>query len=127
MSLGERCLVMGILNVTPDSFAESTTTLDPAIAIEAALRMEAEGADVIDVGGESTRPGADPVSAGEELSRILPVLNGLAGRLRVPISVDTYKADVAGAALDAGAPLCHDVSGLRGAPARARAVAARGG
>jgi dihydropteroate synthase len=127
MSLGERCLVMGILNITPDSFAESTTTLDPAIAIEAALRMEAEGADVIDVGGESTRPGANPVSAGEELARILPVLNGLAGRLRVPISVDTYKAGVAGAALDAGAAIVNDVSGLRFEPALARAVAERGG
>ena len=118
---------MGILNVTPDSFAESTTTLDPAIAIEAALRMEAEGADVIDVGGESTRPGANPVSAGEELARILPVLNGLAGRLRVPISVDTYKAGVAAAALDAGAAIVNDVSGLRVEPALARAVAERGG
>jgi dihydropteroate synthase len=127
LALGERCLVMGILNVTPDSFAESTRRLDPAVAIDAALRMEADGADLIDLGGESTRPGADPVSAGEELARILPVLNGLAGRLRVPISVDTYKADVAGAALDAGAAIVNDVSGLRFEPALACAVAERGG
>jgi dihydropteroate synthase len=118
---------MGILNVTPDSFAESTRRLDPAVAIDAALRMEADGADLIDLGGESTRPGADPVSAGEELARILPVLNGLARRLRVPISVDTYKADVAGAALDAGAAIVNDVSGLRFEPGLACAVAERGG
>jgi dihydropteroate synthase len=118
---------MGILNVTPDSFAESTRRLDPAVAIDAALRMEADGADLIDLGGESTRPGADPVSAGEELARILPVLNGLARRLRVPISVDTYKADVAGAALDAGAAIVNDVSGLLFEPGLACAVAERGG
>jgi len=117
---------MGILNVTPDSFAESTPTLDPAASIEAALRMEAEGADIVDVGGESTRPGADPVSADEELARILPVFHGLAGRLRVPISVDTYKSAVARAAIDAGAAIVNDVSGLRMEPALAAVAAERG-
>jgi len=116
---------MGVVNVTPDSFAEVSPRLDPTVAIEAALRMEADGADLIDVGGESTRPGADPISADAELARILPVLNGLTGRLRVPISVDTYKAAVASAALDAGAAIVNDVSGLRFEPALARAVAER--
>ena len=117
---------MGILNVTPDSFAESTRTRDPAMAIDAALRMEADGADIIDIGGESTRPGAEPVRGDEELARILPVLQGLAGRLRVPISVDTYKAAVARAAIDAGAAIVNDVSGLRMEPALAAVAAERG-
>jgi dihydropteroate synthase len=117
---------MGILNVTSDSFAETRCQLDPVRAVAAALEMEAQGADLIDVGGESTRPGADPLSAKDELARVLPVLAGLAGRLRVPLSVDTYKADVARAALDAGASLVNDVSGLRYDPALARVVAERG-
>ena len=104
---------MAILNVTPDSFAETSSRLDPAVAIDAALRMEADGADLVDVGGESTRPGSEPVSAREERGRILPVLRGLAGRLRIPVSVDTSKADVAREALDAGAAIINDVSGLR--------------
>lgn len=117
---------MGILNVTPDSFADASPTVDPAAAIDAALRMQDEGADLIDVGGESTRPGAEPVDVGEELARILPVLRGLAGRLTVPISVDTYKADVARAAVDAGAAIVNDVSGLRYDPSLARAIADTG-
>ncbi|OFW33436.1 MAG: dihydropteroate synthase [Acidobacteria bacterium RIFCSPLOWO2_12_FULL_65_11] len=117
---------MGILNVTPDSFAESALRLDPARAVDAALQMEAEGADVIDIGGESTRPGAEPVGASEEIARILPVLEGLAGRLRVPISVDTYKADVARMALEAGAGLVNDISGLGYDPELGSVVAARG-
>lgn len=104
---------MGILNVTPDSFAETASTLDPALALETALRMEADGADLIDVGGESTRPGAEAVSVEEELARIQPVLRALAGRIRIPLSVDTSKAGVARAALDAGAAMINDVSGLR--------------
>jgi dihydropteroate synthase len=126
LELGLRPLVMGILNVTPDSFAEASSRSDPAAAIDAALRMEADGADIIDVGGESTRPGADPVSAEEELARILPVLRGLAGRLKAPVSVDTYKADVARAAVDNGAAIINDVSGLRYDSALARAVAQGG-
>jgi len=117
---------MGILNVTPDSFADAAHTIDSGAAVDAALRMEADGADLIDVGGESTRPGADPVSAGEELARILPVLERLAGRLRVPISVDTYKAEVAGAAIDAGAAIVNDISGLRFEPALGAVVAKHG-
>src|SRR5258705_13382200 len=98
---------MGILNVTPDSFAEASPLTDAAAALDAALRMESEGADVIDIGGESTRPGAEPVPADVELSRVLPVLTALAGRLRVPISVDTYKSDVARAAVAAGAAIVN--------------------
>lgn len=125
LALGERTHVMGIVNVTPDSFAESSSGLDPTAAIEAALRMEAEGADLVDIGGESTRPGADPVSAEVELARVLPVVRGLAGRLGVPISVDTYKAAVARAVLDAGAAIINDVSGLRYDPALGRVAAER--
>ena len=117
---------MGILNVTPDSFAESGSTLDPAAAVDAALRMEADGADIIDVGGESTRPGATPLSAAEEIARVIPVIRGLAGRLRAPISVDTYKAEVATAALDAGATMINDISGLRFDPGLAPVAAGRG-
>ena len=126
LELGARPLVMGILNVTPDSFGDAAPTIDPAAAADAALHMEAEGADLIDVGGESTRPGADPVPADEELARILPVLQRLAGRLCVPISVDTYKAEVARAAIDAGAAIVNDISGLRFDPALAGVVATYG-
>lgn len=111
LRLGERPLVMGILNVTPDSFAEPKI-LDTAAAVDTALRMEAEGADLLDVGGESTRPGASPVSADDELARVLPVIQALAGRLRIPISIDTYKAPVADACLAEGAALVNDISGL---------------
>lgn len=117
---------MGILNVTPDSFAEGSPMLDPAVAVDAALRMEADGADLIDIGGESTRPGATPVSADEEVARVLPVLRGLAGRLRIPMAVDTYKERVARAAVEAGAAIVNDVSGLRFEPALARSVAESG-
>jgi len=117
---------MGILNVTPDSFADASPRLDPAAAVDAALQMEGEGADLIDVGGESTRPGAAPVSGDEELSRVLPVLTALRGRLRVPLSIDTYKADVARAAVAAGAAIVNDVRGLRDDPALGRVVAETG-
>src|SRR6202040_756816 len=86
LDLGARPLVMGILNVTPDSFAETGSRLDPARAVAAALEMEAQGADLIDIGAESTRPGADALSATDELGRLLPVLTGLVGQLRVPLS-----------------------------------------
>jgi dihydropteroate synthase len=117
---------MGILNVTPDSFAEAAPRTDPAACADLALAMEAEGADIIDIGGESTRPGADTVSAAGELARILPVLRALAGRLRAPISVDTYKADVAHAAMAEGAAIINDISGLRYDPALAETAAAGG-
>jgi len=110
LALGPRTLVMGILNVTPDSFAGGVT--DPDDAAAAALRMEAEGADILDIGGESTRPGARPLSEREELARVLPVLQRLKDRLRIPISIDTYKAGVAGVAIEAGACIVNDISGL---------------
>ena len=123
LRLGERPLVMGILNVTPDSFAERSVLRDPNAAIDRALEMEALGADIIDIGGESTRPGTEPVPASEECARVLPVLKGLAGRLKVPISLDTYKADVAHAALGEGAVIINDISGLRYEPDLASVVA----
>jgi dihydropteroate synthase len=126
LTLGERPIVMGILNITPDSFSGGLLAADPGAAIEAALQLEAEGADLLDIGGESTRPGAVPVPAEEEIARIRPVLRGLAGRARVPISVDTYKASVAEMAFDEGAALVNDVSGLRAGPELAL-VAARAG
>lgn len=126
LTLGARPLVMGILNITPDSFANPIPFRDSADAVDAALRMEADGADLIDIGGESTRPGAEAVSADKELSRVLPVLHALQGRIRIPISIDTYKAEVARAAVAAGAALVNDVSGLRYEPALASVVAACG-
>jgi dihydropteroate synthase len=108
----ERPVVMGILNLTPDSFSDGGRFLHPAAAVQQARRMVAEGADLIDVGGESTRPGADPVSPEEEAERVVPVLRALAAELDVPLSVDTRRASVARAALDAGAEIVNDVSGL---------------
>jgi dihydropteroate synthase len=108
-----RPLVMGILNVTPDSFSDAGRYLDPEAALDRALELEAQGADIIDVGGESTRPGATLVSAEVELARILPVLKHLQGRLKIPISVDTWKAPVAAAALEEGAEIVNDISAGR--------------
>lgn len=105
--------VMGILNVTPDSFSDSGAYLGRDAAIERGIRMAEEGADIIDIGGESTRPGAQPVSPDEEIRRALPVIEALSKRVNVPISIDTYKAEVARRALDAGASMINDISGLR--------------
>ena len=117
---------MGILNVTPDSFAEPSPTLDIAVAIERALQMQEGGADIIDVGGESTRPGTESIGASEELARVLPVIKGLSTQVRIPISVDTYRAEVAQAAIDEGASIVNDISGLRYDPALAGVVARSG-
>ena len=110
--LGERTLVMGIINVTPDSFADGGVRFDAARAISDGLRMIEEGADILDVGGESTRPGADALPAGEELRRVLPVVEGLSGS-RAVVSIDTYKAIVAREALARGAVIVNDISGLQ--------------
>jgi dihydropteroate synthase len=113
---------MGILNVTPDSFSDGGSFSDPAAAIEHARTMIVEGADLIDVGGESTRPGAEPVSAAEELRRVAPVVDAL-GAEGIPFSIDTSKAAVAERALEAGACLVNDVTALRGDPEMAAVVA----
>ncbi len=122
MVLGERTLIMGALNVTPDSFSDGGLFLEPKAAVAGALEMEQAGADIVDIGGESTRPGSEFVSAEEEWRRIQPVLEGLKGKLRIPISVDTYKSTVAAAAFEAGAGIINDVSGLRLDPQLARIV-----
>lgn len=126
LELGPRTLVMGILNVTPDSFADGGRYLDPHRAVEAAVALEAAGADLIDIGGESTRPGAEPVPLEEELARVVPVLDRLRGRIRVPLSIDTTKAAVAEAALARGVAIVNDTSGLRYDAALAGVVAAHG-
>ncbi|PYT66096.1 MAG: dihydropteroate synthase [Acidobacteria bacterium] len=121
--LGEHTLVMGVLNVTPDSFSNRGKFLDPVAAIEHALAMEAAGADLLDVGGESTRPGSQEVQASEELDRILPVLEGLRGHLKIPISADTRRSTVAELAVRAGAEIINDVSGLKNDPRIAEVAA----
>ena len=126
MALGKHTLVMGVLNVTPDSFSDGGKFFDPKLAVKHALNMQRDGADVLDIGAESTRPGSGPVSVGDELRRLLPVLDGLRGKLKIPISVDTQKAAVAEIALGAGAQILNDVSGLRSDPRLAK-VAARYG
>ena len=120
------CRVMGILNVTRDSFSDGGRFLDASEAVEHALRMAEEGADIIDVGGESTRPGSEPVPPDEQARRILPVIERIASQSAVPISVDTSSADVARKALDAGAGIVNDITALRGDPALAPLVAERG-
>jgi dihydropteroate synthase len=117
---------MGVLNVTPDSFSDAGQALDPSRAVARALQIEAEGADLIDIGAESTRPGADPVDADEEWRRLRPVLKGARSQLRIPISIDTYKAETARRALDEGVAMVNDISGLRYDAGLGALVAARG-
>ena len=126
LRLGERTLIMGILNVTPDSFYAGGRYPDAQLAVERAFELEQAGADILDIGGESTRPGADPISAEEEIARVLPVLESLQGKLRVPISLDTQKVIVAEAGLRAGVEIINDVSGLRSDPHLADLVNRRG-
>ena len=121
--LGRETKLMAVLNVTPDSFSDGGLFRDPARALEQALRLEREGAHLLDVGGESTRPGAQAVSTSEEIRRIRPVLKLLAKKIKIPISVDTYKAEVAHAALDEGATLVNDITGLGEKSRMARLVA----
>lgn len=124
VTLGERTLIMGILNVTPDSFSDGGRFQDTRLAVAHAKRMVEEGADIIDIGGESTRPGAKRVTLEEELERVIPVVRALAAEIDVPISIDTYKAEVARQALEAGAHIINDVWGLKEDPEMA-VVAAR--
>ena len=117
---------MGVLNVTPDSFSDGGKFFDVRYAVRRALEMQRNGADIIDIGAESTRPGATEISAAEELQRLLPVLEALRGKLKVPISVDTQKAAVAEVALGAGAEILNDISGLRRDPRLAEVAAVHG-
>ena len=119
-------LIMGILNVTPDSFSDGGRFLEHDAAVAHGLRMQAEGADVIDVGGESSRPGSEPISVEEEILRVVPVIEELTRRATVPVSVDTTKAAVAEAALDVGASLINDISALRCDPRLGEIAARRG-
>ncbi len=123
---GRRAYVMGIVNVTPDSFSGDGLAGDHVAAVEQGLRMVGEGADLVDVGGESTRPGHEPVSVDEELDRVLPVIERLARATDVPVSVDTSKVEVAEAAVEAGARIINDVWGLRRSPAIADLAARTG-
>ncbi len=126
LKLGGRTLVMGVINMTPDSFSDGGQYADAGAAVRAGLRMIEEGADIVDVGGESTRPGYVAVDADEELKRALPVIAGLVEKADIPVSVDTYKAAVAEAALKQGARMINDVWGLQRDPDMARVVAANG-
>jgi dihydropteroate synthase len=113
LNLSSRTHLMGVLNVTPDSFSDGGRFIKPEDAVEQGMKMLEEGADLIDVGGESTRPGSDPVPLSEELSRVIPVIESLSRNTDVPVSIDTYKAEVARCALDAGAQMINDISALR--------------
>lgn len=126
LSFGQRSLIMGILNVTPDSFSDGGCYLDVAAAINHAKEMVKDGADVIDVGGESSRPGASPASAEEELARVLPVVEGLVEEISVPVSIDTCKSEVARRALETGAHIVNDITALQGDAEMARVVAEMG-
>jgi dihydropteroate synthase len=124
LQLGERTLVMGVLNVTPDSFSDGGKFFRLQVAVDGALAMQRDGADILDIGAESTKPGSAGISEEEEMARLLPVLHALRGRLKIPISIDTQKSAVAEMALRNGAAMLNDVSGLHGDP-RMSAVAAQ--
>jgi dihydropteroate synthase len=126
LSVGKIPLLMGVVNVTPDSFSDGGRFFDPAAAVEQGIRLAAEGADLLDIGGESTRPGAEPVSADEELRRVLPVVASLCEQTEVPVSIDTSKAAVAGEALAAGAEVINDVTALTADPEMPALVAESG-
>jgi len=122
IKLGERTVLLGVLNVTPDSFSDGGKYSDPDRAFARALELEEQGADIVDVGAESTKPGSTRISAAEEIRRLIPVLKRLKDRLAVPVSVDTYKAEVAERALELGVEIINDPSGLTYEPALARVV-----
>jgi len=122
LDFSEKTCIMGILNVTPDSFSDGGRYFNETSAINKALEMIEDGADIIDIGGESTRPGSEPVPVEEELRRILPVIKAIAGKIKIPVSIDTYKSEIAKRALDAGASMVNDISGLRFDPEMAKVV-----
>ncbi len=126
VDLSRKTLIMGILNITPDSFSDGGRFATTDTAVAHGLKMFEEGADIIDIGGESTRPGSDAVSQAEELKRVMPVIERLAGREGVVLSIDTYKAEVARRALDSGVHIVNDISGLRFDPDMAWVVAESG-
>ena len=121
--IGKRTIIMGILNVTPDSFSDGGKFFSVDDAVKQAVRMEEEGADIIDIGGESTRPGSNTISLDEEMNRVLPVVEELVKKIKIPISVDTYKSDIAKKSLDLGASMINDISALRGDKKLANVVA----
>jgi dihydropteroate synthase len=124
LPLDQGALIMGVLNVTPDSFYDGGNFLEPERAVAKGLELVFQGADILDIGGESSRPGSDPISAEEELRRILPVIRHLVREIDIPISVDTYKAHVARAALEEGVDIINDISGLQFDPPLAQVAAA---
>src|SRR4030042_2187282 len=117
LDFSNKTYIMGVLNVTPDSFSDGGLYFNKSVAIERAIQMAEEGADIIDIGGESTRPGSEPVTLEEELGRTIHVIEKLAKEIKIPLSIDTYKSEVAKKALDAGASMVNDISGLRLDPA----------
>ena len=125
-TLGKRTLLMGVLNVTPDSFSDGGVYFDKEKAIAHGLRMAEEGADLLDIGGESTRPGSKPIELEEELNRVIPVIEALAKKVKIPISIDTYKSAVAQKAIEAGAEIINDISGLHFDPNLAQVAAKEG-
>jgi dihydropteroate synthase len=122
LDFSKKTYIMGILNITPDSFADGGLYFDESAAIERAYQIVEEGADIIDIGGESTRPGSEPISIDEELRRTIPVIEAISKHIKIPISIDTYKSEVAKRALDAGASMVNDVSGLRFDPKMPKVV-----
>lgn len=126
LDCSSRTLVMGVLNVTPDSFSDGGRFYDPVRAVQHGLKLARDGADIIDVGGESTRPGSEGIPVQEELRRVIPVIQALAHEVKVPISVDTYKSEVAARALEAGAAMVNDISAMRFDPRMAEVVAEYG-
>src|SRR4030043_932412 len=113
LDFSKKTYIMGILNVTPDSFSDGSLYFDKSAAIKRAIQMVEDGADIIDIGGESTRPGSEPVTIEEELMRTIPVIEAISKEAKIPLSIDTYKSEVAKRALDAGASMVNDISGLR--------------
>ncbi len=122
LDFSKKTYIMGILNVTPDSFSDSGRYFRRSAAVKRALRLIEDGADIIDIGGESTRPGSEPVPVAKELRRVLPVIEALSKESKIPISIDTYKSEVAKRSLDAGAAMVNDISGLRADPGMATVV-----
>ncbi|MDI6800754.1 MAG: dihydropteroate synthase [Thermodesulfovibrionales bacterium] len=123
LDFSKKTHIMGVLNVTPDSFSDGGLFFDKAKAVDHALRLIEQGADIIDIGGESTRPGSEPVSIQEEINRTIPVIEAISKNIKIPVSIDTYKAEVAKRALDAGASIVNDISGLRFDPDMPKVVA----